>query len=358
VRAARSPLARNVASAVIDHEVTSVLEHLGASLLEDQLYRHLVTVPSATLPVLATVAGAEPANVAEALTELQRRGLVGRNVGEPVSYVAAAPEVAVEAALREREASLHRARGELAELVDIHRSALRARNSSEIVEVVADPDAVRRRILALAHSACDETLSLVRPPFVALDDKTAWDNRLRTPSIRIIYDRSIFDAIPGVVGMLREEIKPGSYFRLHSDVPLKLLVFDRSTALVSAAHRPGQTTAPLIVHSSPLLDALIGFFELLWEMATPFPGLDYEVSDDALTAPPPLDKLDRHLMSLLLMGLTDQAIAGHLGIGLRSVQRRIHDLMARTGAQTRIQLGWHAAQEGWLPATRSGRVIG
>jgi DNA-binding CsgD family transcriptional regulator len=357
VRAARSPLARNVA-AVIDHEVTSVLEHLGASLLEDQLYRHLVTVPSATLPVLATVTGAEPASVAGALTELQRRGLVGRNVGEPVSYVAAAPEVAVEAALREREASLYRARGELAELVDIHRSALRARNGSEIVEVVADPDAFRRRILALAHSARDETLSLVRPPFVALDDKTAWDNRLRTPSIRIIYDRSIFDAIPDVVGMLREEVRPGSYFRLHSDVPLKLLVFDRSTALLAAAHRPGRTTALLIVHSSPLLDALIGFFELLWGTAAPFPGLDHEVPDGTPTEPPPLDQLDRHLLSLMLTGLTDQAIAGHLGIGLRSVQRRIHDLMARTGVQTRIQLGWHAAQEGWLPDTRPGRVVG
>jgi DNA-binding NarL/FixJ family response regulator len=72
----------------------------------------------------------------------------------------------------------------------------------------------------------------------------------------------------------------------------------------------------------------------------------------------PLNKLDGQLVSLLLTGLTDQAIAAHLGIGLRSVQRRVHDLMERTGAQTRIQLGWHAAHEGWLPATRPGRIAG
>jgi hypothetical protein len=29
------------------------------------------------------------------------------------------------------------------------------------------------------------------------------------------------------------------------------------------------------------------------------------------------------------------------------VQRRIGELMARAGAESRIQLGWHAARKGW-----------
>jgi sugar-specific transcriptional regulator TrmB len=158
-----------------------MLEHLGASLLEDRLYRHLVTVPAATLAALAAVTDAEPASVAEALTALESLGLVGRSSGEPTSYAAAAPEVAVEAALREREAALYRARGELAELVEVHRRALRARTASEIVEVVDDAETLRRRLLALAHSARDETLALVRPPFVALDSETAWAKRWTVP---------------------------------------------------------------------------------------------------------------------------------------------------------------------------------
>ena len=52
-------------------------------------------------------------------------------------------------------------------------------------------------------------------------------------------------------------------------------------------------------------------------------------------------------MTLLLAGLTDQAIAGQLDTSLRTVQRRIHALMQHARAETRIQLGWHAARNGW-----------
>jgi DNA-binding NarL/FixJ family response regulator len=34
-------------------------------------------------------------------------------------------------------------------------------------------------------------------------------------------------------------------------------------------------------------------------------------------------------------------------MSLRSVQRRISTLMTKVGAATRIQLGWHAARNGW-----------
>ena len=60
-----------------------------------------------------------------------------------------------------------------------------------------------------------------------------------------------------------------------------------------------------------------------------------------------MDETDRQLLTLLLAGLTDQAVASQLGMSLRSVQRRISTLMAKVGAATRIQLGWHAARNGW-----------
>jgi DNA-binding NarL/FixJ family response regulator len=31
----------------------------------------------------------------------------------------------------------------------------------------------------------------------------------------------------------------------------------------------------------------------------------------------------------------------------RTVQRRIHNLMAKAGAETRIELGWYAARNSW-----------
>ena len=53
------------------------------------------------------------------------------------------------------------------------------------------------------------------------------------------------------------------------------------------------------------------------------------------------------VLALLLGGLTDQAVAGQLGLSLRTVQRRISQLMIKAGVATRIQLGWYAARKGW-----------
>jgi DNA-binding CsgD family transcriptional regulator len=163
----------------------------------------------------------------------------------------------------------------------------------------------------------------------------------------VVYDRTVFDEVPDLVALLQGEATPLSQYWLHSDLPLKLTIFDRATAVLPAVTGPGMASSMLIVRRSSLLDALIGFFEHVWQTATPFPGLDRAAPDQASEGGL-LDPMDQYLLSLLLAGLTDQTIAGQLGIGLRSVQRQVHDLMARTGAQTRIQLGWHAAREGWL----------
>ena len=63
--------------------------------------------------------------------------------------------------------------------------------------------------------------------------------------------------------------------------------------------------------------------------------------------PGEIDEMDAQILALLLAGMTDQALAGQLGLSLRTVQRRIRVLMDKAGVDTRIQLGWHAGREGW-----------
>ena len=61
-----------------------------------------------------------------------------------------------------------------------------------------------------------------------------------------------------------------------------------------------------------------------------------------------LDDLDSRIVGLLMTGLTDEAVAAHLGTSLRTVQRRVRHLMEVTGGRTRMQLGFHVARLGWL----------
>ena len=58
--------------------------------------------------------------------------------------------------------------------------------------------------------------------------------------------------------------------------------------------------------------------------------------------------LDLRILTLLMLGSTDAAIAKQLGLGLRTVQRRVAHMMELAGVSTRLQLGWHARHRDWL----------
>jgi DNA-binding NarL/FixJ family response regulator len=45
----------------------------------------------------------------------------------------------------------------------------------------------------------------------------------------------------------------------------------------------------------------------------------------------------------------ESAIAESLAVSRRTVQRCVQGLMVRTGAANRVQLGWQAQLNGWLP---------
>ena len=61
-------------------------------------------------------------------------------------------------------------------------------------------------------------------------------------------------------------------------------------------------------------------------------------------------------MSLLLAGLTDEAIAAHFRISVRTVQRKVHALMEMASVRTRMQLAWEAARPG-LAAGADGKPV-
>ena len=54
------------------------------------------------------------------------------------------------------------------------------------------------------------------------------------------------------------------------------------------------------------------------------------------------------LLEQLMAGATDEVIARKLGIGLRTVRRRIAALMIELGVDTRFQAGVEAVRRGWL----------
>lgn len=93
------------------------------------------------------------------------------------------------------------------------------------------------------------------------------------------------------------------------------------------------------------MDALLELFEDRWLRGTPLrmpsPGGETEEDPEFPDSP----ELDEQLLSLLMSGLPDKAIASQLGISLRTLQRRIRSLMESTGTANRTQLAWFVAQQ-------------
>ena len=102
------------------------------------------------------------------------------------------------------------------------------------------------------------------------------------------------------------------------------------------------------VRKSGLLDALEALFEAEWSRGAEIVVSAGEIGE---IAPDAIDDVDAQLLSLLLAGLNDKAVAYQLGTSLRTVQRRVSHLMDLARVETRMQLGWQAARLGWSPSS-------
>jgi hypothetical protein len=164
---------------------------------------------------------------------------------------------------------------------------------------------------------------------------------------RVVVERSVLD-LPDGMTELSAALGRGEQVRVVDRVPTKLVVADGSLALVPLTTHTAEPAA-LVVHASGLLQLLSGLFESVWRDALP---LRFGAAGVTEREPEGPDATDLEVLSLLLAGLTDASVAKQLDLGLRTVQRRVKRLMELAGATTRLQLGWHAHERGWVTRER------
>ena len=324
-----------------------MLGALGLSSLEEAAYRRLVGVPSTSAESLADAEGVRVPEVLAALASLEEKGLVARSTATPGDYVASPPALAVGSMIVERRDEIRRAELELERLVAEYRGAASDRASTEVVDVVHGEQAVAQRFAQLQRGAAHEVLALVKSTVALVSAEDNVDEQVavsRGVTYRVVVERSAMEK-PGFLDMVAESVEAGERVRVTDRLPLRLLIADRSVALLPLAPTSEDSGAgALVIHPSGLLDALLLLFDMVWASARellPATGLAAQPTDG-------IDELDARLLTLLLAGLTDQAIAGQLGISARTVQRRVSALMARAQVSTRFALGHEAARRGWF----------
>jgi sugar-specific transcriptional regulator TrmB/DNA-binding CsgD family transcriptional regulator len=327
-----------------------MLDVLGLDATEEGAYRRLVGLPSASAGELAQVLQTEEATVATALSALEDKGLVARSTSQLGHFVASSPALAMGSLIVQREREIRRAQLELEELTKQYRATAAGRTGVDTVDVVLGPAAVADRFAQIQRGASTEVLALVKASvaLVTAAENTDEEAALRRGvNYRVVLERAAF-ATPDFLVGVADSMRLGEEVRVTDSLPLRLVIADRSLALLPLTPTASDSGAgALLVHESGLLDALLFLFDLVWASANEILPTGSGVTELAADR---IDDVDARVLTLLLAGLTDHAIGSQLGMSLRTVQRRVSALMTQARVVTRFQLGHEAARRGWIGA--------
>lgn len=403
---------------VREDERRSGVAAVGVTQAEESVYLELCRMGTATTGGLAATLDMAPAVVLQVLAGLQSRALVRRassgggavggsagalGGGAPDGWMAAAPDVAFERLLAEREQDERRLHAGITRLLEgYHRErGQRDPGAADLVEVVTGREAIAELWLSLLAGAREVVSVLDKPPFVQLDEVGPELEVLgRGVRVRSVYERATL-LRPGRLGLIQSLVAAGESAVMVAEVPFKLALVDRRWGLLPVA--PGsELSGALIVRPSPLLDALIQTFETQWSRAMPVPSPTRRIDAagngaaggpagavtgrsagrangraagpatglaNGLPAGPANGQAAGHaesavvdladpatypdpdtceLLTMLAAGMTDDGIARQLRVSARTVQRRVSELMEDLGARNRFQAGVQAARRGLL----------
>lgn len=318
-----------------------LLHVAGIEPLEERLYRTLLAESPLSLADLATAVGVPAGLLRGPLERLQGVGFVTALADAEDLYVPVPPDLALHLVVSREELKLRR---RLEELSRLRGSAARlsrqlvgeAKETGEdIVHVVEGTPLVKQKLADVALLARERVRRIDPAPLSEEELDTQADARRL-----VLYERGALDNEATFDEVQRRQLR-GEEIRLLPRPPARIVLADDQLGFVVLDETPGRLRG-VLVHPSPLLSALGTLFDVLWDRAIPLNGGDeregaWRISDE-----------DAALLRLLAAGLKDQAIARHLGIGLRTVVRRIGNLSRALDAETRFQAGLQAARRGLL----------
>lgn len=329
-----------------------MLEDLGLRPIEVLVYRQLLALGPSPASAVSAAASVTEAETAKALAALENHGLLSRSADVPPVYQAAPPDIALEPLILRRRASLEQIRTEAAELVRLFRRSHGGDDVHDVVQLLSGPAAVAMHVARLQSSAVSEVMIADRPPYISPEgpsehclNSTEIEALGRGVSYRVIYHGpSLSEGGPDA---LRRYADAGEQARVLPDVPVKLLIVDRETAVLPLGF--DRQSDSLLVRGSALLSVLIECFESLWSRGVPVLGRPASAAPDE-SRDAGLSSMEHSILQLMAAGVKDETIARTVGVSIRTLGRYIDKLMHDLGATTRFQAG--------LQVARLGRVGG
>lgn len=328
-----------------------MLEALGLDAHLETVYRGMLMQPTGGMAELVQRTGLSEAQVRDSLDQLVDLGLLTPSRDTAGGLRPVSPEAGLEQLLRRQEEDLIRRRHAL----DLSKAAaaravaeyagLRPNTETDGTERLVGLDAIQSRLETLTEEMTSECLAIApggAQSQASLDASRVLDEKALALGIdmRVIYQDSARNDL-ATLAYAQWTTENGGEVRTSPLLPPRLLVFDRTTAIVPidpANSRLGAlcTTAPGIVAS------IVTLFEQTWNTAVPLGATRARPLQDGIT------QNERELLKLLASGMTDEAAGKRLGVSLRTVRRQMSALMERLEATSRFEAGLKASQRGWL----------
>ncbi|PBC79126.1 regulatory LuxR family protein [Streptomyces sp. TLI_235] len=328
-----------------------MLTALGLDTASEAVYRAMLAHPREGVTALAERLGLDRAEVRRSLDLLSELALIRPSYERDGELCAVAPDVGMELLMARQQAELaaqqlriEASRAAAAQLI-AEFSAIGPSASGPGVEQLDGLDAIRDAIARLAAEAETDLMTFApggghRPE--TLEASQANDRRLLDRGVRM---RSLFlDSVrnsQSTVAYATWLTELGGEVRTAPELPTRLMIFDRSTALVPVSSGDSAAAAVLLTGDGTMT-ALCALFENVWTSAQPLGAAPRR--DDTGLSPQ-----EATVVRLLAQGLTDEAIAKRIGVSARTARRSATDLMERLGARSRFEFGVRAVQRGWLP---------
>ena len=320
---------------------------LGVTETEEEVYRHFLRHPGTPADGLHLRLGTSRAHLQRLLDRLSDLGLLHEEDG---NVVPTDPEVAVTRLTDLRLRQLHQQLQEVTQsrhLVNDLRAEQDPRAAaSHGIEQLLNLAQVRERIDDLAFFAREEICSV--EPYTQLspeniDHARPLDLRCLRRGVRIrnVVLRSCLDH-PPTAGYLRELAARGARIRVAEDIKERILIYDRSTALIPIDPR-NTARGALLAHESGLVSNIIALFEKIWDQAE-----DFATATGAEDDGKQLTEIERRVLHAMCSGGKDEYGARELGLSVRTYRRHVADLMRVLGAGSRAQAALLARERGWV----------
>jgi hypothetical protein len=169
------------------------------------------------------------------------------------------------------------------------------------------------------------------PPYVEVLERQLASGRL----MRGLYPRDVVDE-PRRLAYVRHWAAAGEEVRItHRKAP-QISVFGDEVALVASSSGQGGPDGRILVRAPALVSLVTDLFERYWDSAVPLRSTPVAAGRSERT----------EILEGLMLGGKDEALARQLGVSLRTVRRRVADLMDELGATTRFQAGMEAVRRG------------